>query len=67
MNQAQRARYLQRAVLREAQKTLQRHHGAPLTRDELLGLRVQSVEPWKRILLVLMGACPLGFGVGLLI
>ena len=29
--------------------------GHPLTRDEILRLRIQTVEPWKRIFIILAG------------
>lgn len=62
MNYQRRAKYLERAALREAKREVFRRDGKPLTRDELLELRIQSVEPWKRILLSVIGAIALTFG-----
>jgi hypothetical protein len=63
VNEQRRARYVERAALREAQKAMQRQGGGPLSREELLQLRIQSVEPWKRILVGLTGAAFGGFGL----
>jgi hypothetical protein len=63
VNQPRRARYLERAALREAQKALRREGKESFTRDELLQLRIQSVEPWKRIVLGTLGTACSGTGV----
>jgi hypothetical protein len=49
---------LTRQVIRAAQRK-SRKLGRPLTRDDVVKLRVQTVEPWKRIVLVALG---LGMG-----
>lgn len=62
MNPEKRARYIERTALRAAQKEIQRNDGKPLTRDELLDLKIQSVEPWKRVLLGVLGGIPMVCG-----
>lgn len=45
---------LSRQAIRLAQRKARRA-GRPLTREEVLKLRVRTVEPWKRILIISMG------------
>jgi hypothetical protein len=63
MNPEKRARYIERAALQAAQKAIGRKGGDKLTREELLALRIQAVEPWQRILLMLAGLIPGGLGI----
>ncbi|MDP3073480.1 MAG: hypothetical protein Q8N18_24530 [Opitutaceae bacterium] len=62
MNPEKRAHYIERAAVRAAQSYIRRHDGSPLSRDQLLELKIQSVEPWKRILLCVLGGVPLVVG-----
>jgi hypothetical protein len=45
---------LSRQAIRLAQRK-SRKAGRPLTREEVLRLHVQTVEPWKRIFITVMG------------
>lgn len=45
---------LSRQAIRLAQRK-SRKAGRPLTREEVLRLHVQTVEPWKRIVIAVMG------------
>lgn len=48
-------RYLERSALREAQKAIDRRGRAAFGKADFAGLRIQTVEPWKRILLASLG------------
>jgi hypothetical protein len=51
---------LTRQAIRLAQRE-SRKRGYALAREEVLRLSVQTVEPWKRALIVLLGLAVLGF------
>src|SRR5512133_2560333 len=51
---------LSRQAIRLAQRR-SRKAGRPLTREEILALRVQIVEPWKRAFIVFLGILAAGF------
>ncbi len=55
MNQEKRAHFIERAALREAQKAIKRRGGEPLTRDDLLELRIQAAPFWLRVFLICLG------------
>ncbi len=46
--------FLERAALREAQKAF-RHEAARPSIADFLALRIQTVEPWKRLACVIVG------------
>jgi hypothetical protein len=50
-----RARFIQQAALRAARKKLKRNGGVPLTRAELLNLRIQRAPTWLRLLMAFLG------------
>ncbi len=50
-----RARFIQQAALRAARKKLKRNGGVPLTRADLLNLRIQCAPTWLRLLLAFLG------------
>src|SRR5688572_19195614 len=58
MSRESHHRYLEQAALREAQKAFSRGQERATVRD-FLSLRVQTVEPWKRMCCLLIGC---GFG-----
>ncbi len=49
-------RYIEQCALREAQKAINRHGRSAFGKEDFAGLRIQTVEPWKRVLLALLGA-----------
>lgn len=51
---------LSRRAIRLAQRK-GRKAGRPLTREEILALRVQTVEPWQRALVIFLGLLAAGF------
>jgi uncharacterized membrane protein HdeD (DUF308 family) len=55
VNLEKRAQQVEKTALKAAQKAVHRHPGQPLSRDELLQLRIQSVPTWKRVVLVCLG------------
>ena len=48
--------YLERAALKAAQRAIDRKGGGKLTELQARGLKVQTIEPWKRLLIALLGA-----------
>ncbi len=50
-----RARFIEQAALRAARKKLKRNGGVPLTRADLLNLRIQCAPTWLRLLLAFLG------------
>jgi len=62
----QRARFIEQAALREAQKAIKRRGGESLTREDLLGLRVQTISLWIRVPLIVLGLAALAGGVFLM-
>ena len=66
MSRESHQRYLQQAALREAQKALAKNSAHTLSRDTFGQLLVQTVEPWKRILLAMIGLPLLGVGIFLI-
>jgi hypothetical protein len=48
-------RYIERRALREAQKAIDRGELSASGKDDFARLRIQTVEPWKRGLLALLG------------
>lgn len=65
MKPEKRARQLERAGLAAAQKAVRRHPGTPVTRDELLGLRVQTLTVSERVVFGTWGAILIAGGAGL--
>jgi hypothetical protein len=59
-------RYIQQAALREAQKALDNNKPGSLSRVSFGQLRIQTVQPWKRILLGAIALIALGSGVVLI-
>lgn len=55
MSPQKRAAYLKKAALKAARKAIKRRNGEPLTREELLELRVPTAPLWLRILFVVLG------------
>ncbi|MBN9690497.1 MAG: hypothetical protein J0M24_09670 [Verrucomicrobia bacterium] len=53
---------LTRQAIRLAQRE-SRKRGRPLTKEEVLKLRVQTVDPWVRVLLTLTGVALAGLGI----
>lgn len=65
MSRESHQRHLERIALREAQKAIARHAGdTPLRLESLAQLRIQTVEPWKRIVLSVPALALLVAGVG---
>lgn len=60
MNPEKKAQRIEKAALKAAKKALRRHPGQPVTREELMGLRVQTIPTWLRIVLIVGG---LGLGL----
>jgi hypothetical protein len=60
VNRERHERYLEQSARRAAPKAITRH-SAPVDREALLALRVQTLEPWKRVALTLAGLA-IGFG-----
>ena len=58
MSRESHQRYIEKAALREAQRAFGGDRGNASIRD-FLTLRVQTIEPWKRIACVVVGT---GFG-----
>lgn len=56
---------LTRQAIRLAQRE-SRKRGRPLTKEEVLKLSVQTVDPWVRVLLALAGVALASFGIWLL-
>ncbi|HEY1109936.1 MAG TPA: hypothetical protein VGE76_14905 [Opitutaceae bacterium] len=54
--QEKRLQQIERSALREAQKALRRHPEQPVTREELLSLRVQTLTIGDRATLALAGS-----------
>lgn len=48
-------RYLEKQALREAQKALDRHGADHFRQLDLARLKIQTMEPWKRLLLAFLG------------
>lgn len=55
MSAESRKRYLEQSALREAQKAIDRHGRNAVSREDLACLRIQTIEPWKRGLLAILG------------
>jgi hypothetical protein len=55
MYREHRKRFLERAALREARKALRRSSSGSFTKDDMLHLRIQTLEPWLRILVIIIG------------
>jgi hypothetical protein len=55
-------RYLEKRALGEAQKAIDRHGRQCLRKEDFAALRIQTVEPWKRVCLGLFGALFVGAG-----
>lgn len=55
MSRVSHRKYLENAALREAQKAISRAGRENFSKDDLLRLRIQTVEPWKRVALALIG------------
>lgn len=56
-------RYLEKAALKEAQKAFGERGRSGTSLEDFLALRVQTVEPWKRIVAMLVGCGLVGFAV----
>jgi hypothetical protein len=54
MSQEKRRRFLEQSALREAQKAI-RSRGDSFKKEDLGRLRIQTLEPWKRIVALLIG------------
>jgi hypothetical protein len=60
-----RARFVERAALREAQKAMRKNPTHPLTREDLLELRVPTLGWPVRAFLIALGVLAVGVGVTL--
>lgn len=67
MSRESHKRYLEQAALKAAQKAFDKKAPHPLDRESLGRLRIQTVEPWKRILLGLLSLFFLWPGITLII
>ena len=56
MSKKSHKRYLEQSALREAQKAIDRHGRTTFKREDFCNLRIQIVEPWKRIVALVIGA-----------
>lgn len=63
MTPESRAKHLERVALRAAQKAQRRHPDFPVTREELLGLKVPSLVSWQRLLFIGGGLAGIAFGL----
>ena len=63
MSRESHERFLKQAALREAQKAIDRHGSDTIKKEDFHQLRIQTVEPWKRIILFVFGALICGLGV----
>lgn len=66
MSRESHKRYLEQVALREAQKAFDKNTPDSLSRDSFGRLHIQTVEPWKRILLAVIGLPLLGTGIALI-
>ena len=48
--------YLEKVALKAAQRAIDRNGGGKLTESQARQLKVQTIEPWKRITIALIGA-----------
>jgi hypothetical protein len=62
MSRESHKRYLECAALREAQKAFGAKTPGSFSRDSFGQLRIQTVEPWKRILFAAIGVLFLSVG-----
>jgi hypothetical protein len=65
VNADQRARSIERAALRAANQAMERNPGASLSREDLLGLRIQAAPLGARIILAVLGLAAFGADLGL--
>lgn len=63
MSDKSHQQYLERNALRAAQKAIDRKGRDGFTKNDFAHLRIQTVEPWKRIILFIPGALSLVAGV----
>lgn len=63
MNPQKRAQQVEKAALKAAQKAQRKHPNQPVTREELLQLRIQATPTWMRILVSAAGLILIGLGV----
>ena len=56
-------RYLEQVALREAQKALDKNKRGSLSWASLGQLRIQTIEPWKRVLMAAIALSFLGAGI----
>jgi hypothetical protein len=61
MSSESHRQFLERAALREAQRALDRSGSTRISRDDIGSLKIQTVEPWKR---VVVGIIATGLGGG---
>jgi len=63
MSRESHEQFLKQAALREAQKAISRRGGGAFKKEDLYILRIQTLEPWKRVSLFALGIFICGFGV----
>jgi len=63
MSRESHRRYLEKTALRQAQKAIVRSGRDNLKKEDLARLRIQTLEPWTRILLLVFGLLFIGAGV----
>jgi hypothetical protein len=66
MSRESHRRYLEKAALKEAQKALAKNGRESLNPESFARLRIQTVEPWKRLSLAFTSLLMIGAGVYLL-
>lgn len=63
MSRDSHRQFLEKAALNEAQKSFRQRGRSSARIEDFLALRVQTVEPWKRIVAIVVGAFFIGFAV----
>ena len=63
MSRESHRRYLEEIARREARRTIERLGRDRLKREELGKLRIQTLEPWMRIMLLVFGLLLIGAGL----
>jgi len=63
MSRETHKRFIERGALREAQKAVDRHGRDSFRRETFAQLRVQTIEPWKRVSFASLGFLIVGAGV----
>ena len=63
MSRESHRQFLERTALRQAQKAIVRSGRDNLKKEDLARLRIQTLEPWTRILLLVFGLLFIGAGV----